>query len=77
VLAGAADLLHRQAIRRIVFEVCQIPLAGMDHTIDDLVKPLINAGYRIYRLRSDTLIPVSREEIAEIDWANLLAIPDA
>jgi FkbM family methyltransferase len=77
VLEGAADLLRRQAIRRIVFEVCQIPLAGMGHMVDDLIHPLHDAGYRICRLRSDTLIPVSREEIVEMDWANLLAIPEA
>jgi FkbM family methyltransferase len=75
VLEGAADLLRRQAIRRIVFEVCQIPLAGMGHMVDDLVNPLRDAGYRIYRLRPNTLIPVSREEIVELDWANLLALP--
>jgi FkbM family methyltransferase len=77
VLEGSADLLRRHAIRRIVFEVCQIPLAGLGHMVDDLVNPLRDAGYRIYRLRSDTLIPVSREEIVEMDWANLLALPHA
>lgn len=52
VLAGAANLLEREGVALIVFEVSKVPLESMGHSIADLIDRLNKYGYSIGKINT-------------------------
>lgn len=73
--AGAARSLACGAIRRIIFELSREPLRGMGHEIDDVLRPLVAAGYAIRSIRKDGMLAeASPASVAKMFFANLVAL---
>ena len=69
VFAGAAESLARGAIERIVFEISRAPLLRMGHRIEDVFRPLREAGYSIRSFEGKEIVGVP-----EWSFANLVAV---
>ncbi len=62
VLAGAANLLRRQAIDMILFEVSINTYRDMNTTIAEIFQLLRSCGYEIYEITGGRLSPAKRED---------------
>jgi FkbM family methyltransferase len=72
--AGAIRLLTSHTIERVIFEISMPPLEGMGHKINDVVDPLITAGYTIWNINDDGTISGPKTQFEEIYFANLIAL---
>jgi FkbM family methyltransferase len=74
VFAGASALLQRHAIRRVLFEISHVPLYGSGHTVNDVLEPLLSAGYSLAAIRADgQLYTTSAQSISATTFGNFVA----
>lgn len=73
--SGAQKTLRAGLIKRIVFELSIEPLRGMNHEIDDVVRPLVEAGYSLWAIdRAGVLTPAGREALGRVYLGNFVAL---
>jgi len=72
--AGAVKLLRSHAIERVVFEVSIEPLNGMNHTVEDVVTPLLAAEYRRFEMNEDGTLNGPITDFTDCQFLNLVAL---
>ena len=74
VLAGARQLLNAHSVDRILFEISQVPLAGMHHSVEEVLAPLSVAGYTVFALTPEGRVRnVTAGEIESTNFGNFVA----
>lgn len=75
VFAGAVDLLRELAVRRVMFEVSHVPLAGSGHRVEEVIQPLLTAGYVLHAIEPDgRLVRVAAEQVVATTFGNFVAL---
>lgn len=75
VFAGAARLLRERAVRRVMFEVSRVPLEGSGHRVEDVIEPLLTAGYVLHAIDPEgQLSRVAAERLVTTTFGNFVAL---